>query len=52
MRLTDEKEVFIIDTWHVLTSKERRTIMIARNLGINDLTGNIRERIVLPAAYR
>lgn len=52
MILTDRKEVFIIDAWHILASKERRTIMIARNLGINDLTGNNRERIVLLAAYR
>ncbi len=35
----------------ILTSKERRTIMIAKALGTNDLTANDRERVVLLAAY-
>ena len=43
LRLTDGKEVFIIDTWHILASKERRTIMLARNLGTKNLTVNKRE---------
>lgn len=37
-------------TWHRLTGKERRTIMIAKNLKHNyHLTWNNRERIVLLA---
>lgn len=51
-QLTDRGEVFIIDSCHILVGKERRTIMIARNLGMNYLTADNRERIVLLAAYR
>lgn len=49
LRLTDRKKVFIIDPSHLSTSRERRTIMIARNLD-NNLTATNRERIVLLAA--
>lgn len=49
--LTDKKEVLIIIIWYILTSKERRTIMIAKALETNNLTANDRERVVLLAAY-
>lgn len=36
-------------SWHMSTGKERRTIMIARNLEANHLIRNNGERIVLLA---
>lgn len=47
--LTNENEVPIMYSWHMSTGKERRTIMIARNLEANHLIRNNGERIVLLA---
>ena len=48
--LTDRDQVSIMYPWNILADKERRTIMIARNIKHKYLAADSREGIVLLAA--